>query len=237
MGFGWLFIGYFVATLMSINSFGFLFWLIGYGIVFMAAKKLSAYHKDFRYLCMGSLLMLLVSAIVGFSQVTTFLYEQMILDTRIISKTLDTVLSFVKMGAELLFHVSLLWPIRAIAKETEVEKISVSAVRNFIFMMIYYVLYTIATLPFAALKGFAAAFMMPIILLYLVCLILNAVLIGSCYARICDPADLEMEQKPSRFAFVNRMREEAAARRLKKDAEFAEREREKKERKKEKKRK
>ena len=226
-----------MATLMSINRFGFLFWLIGYAMVLFAAKKLLAYHKDFRYLCWGSILMLLISAVLTFSQVTTFLYDQMLMDTRIVSESMDTILSFIKMACELVFHISLFWSIRAIAKETEVEKISIAAIRNFIFMIVYYVLYILATLPFSFLKGFFAAFMGPIVLLYLVCLILNAILIGSCYARICDPSDLEMEQKPSRFAFVNRMRAESEERRLKKEAEFARRAQEKQERKKERKKK
>ena len=30
----------------------------------------------------------------------------------------------------------------------------------------------------------------------------------SCYAKICDPGDVEMKQKPSRFSFINQKREE-----------------------------
>ena len=42
--------------------------------------------------------------------------------------------------------------------------------------------------------------------LYFICSVLNLMLFASCYARICDEEDAEMAQKPSRFAFVNRMR-------------------------------
>lgn len=221
MGFGWLFIGYFIATLMSINTFGVWFRLIGYAIVLVAAKKLSDYHKDFRYLCLGSILMLVVSAVSAASSVTTFLYDQMLMETKIFSQAFDQIWGYVDMAAVFAFHISLFYPIRAIAKETEVEKISVATVRNFIFLSVYYVLYILCSLPFAFLKGFSASFIGPIILLYLACLILNAIMIGSCYAWICDPSDLEMEQKPSRFAFVNRMRAEAAERKRKKDEAYA----------------
>ena len=234
MGFGWLFIGYFVATLMSVNSFGFLFWLVGYAIVLFAAKKLMAYHADFRYLYFGSILMLLLSAVLATSSVTTFLYDQLLLDERIFSTEADTVLSFVKMTCDLLFHISLFVPIYAIAKETEVEKISIAAVRNAIFWVVFNVLYLITSLPIEALAGFSAAFRGVSVLGYIICWILNAIMIGSCYARICDPSDLDMAPKPSRFAFVNRMRAEAEERQAQRAAQRAERMREKLERKKEK---
>ena len=234
MGFGWLFIGYFVATLMSVNSFGFLFWLVGYAVVLFAAKKLMAYCADFRYLYLGSILMLILSAVLAASTVTTFLYDQLILDTRIFSTEADTVLSFVKMACDLLFHISLFVPIYAIAKETEVEKISIAAVRNAIFWVVFNVLYLLTSLPIEAMAAFSASFRGVSVLGYMICWILNAIMIGSCYARICDPADLEMTPKPSRFAFVNRMRAEAEERQAQRAVQRAERMREKIERKKEK---
>ena len=235
MGFGWLFIGYFMATLMSINSFGFLFWLVGYAIVLIAARKLMAYHTDFRYLCWGSMLMLLVCTVSTASAVTTFLYDQMILDTRIFSECVDVVIGIVKMVCDLVFHMSLFLPIRAIAKETEVEKISIATVRNAIFLIVFELLYIVTSLPIPALASFSASFRAVSVLGYVICLILNVILIGSCYARICDPSDLDMTPKPSRFAFVNRMRAESEERRAKKEAEFAARARERQERKREKK--
>ena len=39
-------------------------------------------------------------------------------------------------------------------------------------------------------------------------MILNLILIGQCYANICDEKDLEMKRKKSRFAWVNRFYEE-----------------------------
>ena len=45
-------------------------------------------------------------------------------------------------------------------------------------------------------------------IVYFVWIILNFMLIFSCYVKICDESDVEMERKPSRFAFVNRFRTE-----------------------------
>ena len=136
------------------------------------------------------------------------------------------------MIGSLIFHATLCWAIRAIAKETAVEKISFAAVRNFIFFAAYNLLYAIAKLPFGFTAEYAKIMSIPVLLLYFACLILNLIMIFSCYMRICDVADVDMERNPSRFAFVNRMREESEARRAQKQAMYEERARERKEKRK-----
>ena len=49
-------------------------------------------------------------------------------------------------------------------------------------------------------------------LLYFAWIILDLVLIFKCYAKICDEDDVDMPLKKSRFAFVNKFREETARR-------------------------
>ena len=66
---------------------------------------------------------------------------------------------------------------------------------------------------------FGKYFAAPALLLYFAWIILNLILIYSCYARICDENDVDMEVKPSRFAFVNRMRQKSEERRLRLEAE------------------
>ena len=46
------------------------------------------------------------------------------------------------------------------------------------------------------------------LILSLATAILNSIMLFSCYGKICDENDVDMPQKPSRFAFVNRMRAE-----------------------------
>ena len=43
MGFGLLFVGYFIAFLMSVNNYGFAFEIVGYAIMLSAVGKLSEY--------------------------------------------------------------------------------------------------------------------------------------------------------------------------------------------------
>ena len=212
MGFGLLFIGYFVATLMSVNMFGSVFRLLGYGIVLFAAGKLNKYNRTFRYLEITSLLMIVLSSILAVNDVWSFMYNELLVSSYPFGESFRTTVGYVEMVAALVFNASMLYSIRCIAIETEVEKIAVNSVRNFVFVCIYYVLYFIAILPFEFTKEYTKYFSGPVLILYFVWIIFNLVLIYSCYARICDESDVDMEQKPSRFAFVNKMRAESEER-------------------------
>jgi hypothetical protein len=123
------------------------------------------------------------------------------------------------MSVTFIFNGAMLYAIRAIAIDTDVPRISVSAVRNFVFVCIYYILNLLPYLPFKIFDDFGKYFAAPALLLYFAWIILNLILIYSCYARICDENDVDMEVKPSRFAFVNRMRQKSEERRLRLEAE------------------
>lgn len=215
MGFGLLFIGYCIATLMSVHIYGAYVSLVGYGIVFIASTKLSKYNNSFRLLEVGAILMVVVYALISASGIGSFLYEEMLVPKRIFSDSFDNIMGKVEMAVSFLFVTAMLWSIRAIAKETEVPKIVYNSARNFTFLVIYYVLFLISYLPFEFTKDYIAAFGGFVTVLNFVIIALNLVLIFSCYARICDENDVDMPQKPSRFAFVNKFRAESERRKEK----------------------
>ena len=215
MGFGLLFIGYFVATLMSFHMFGAFVSVVGYGIIIGASLKLSKYNNFFRLLSVGAAAMMAVYAIIAVSDIGDFLYSEMLISKNIFTDTFDSVLEYVDIAANFFFVVALLFSIRSIAKETEVFKLVYNSTRNLTFWCVYYVLILIGRLPFPFTEDYIAAFGPFSIALYFVCIVLNLVLIFSCYARICDENDVDMAQKPSRFKFVNRFREESEKRREK----------------------
>ena len=61
-------------------------------------------------------------------------------------------------------------------------------------------------MPFEWIKIYRSVFVAALLIIELLCWILNLYMIFSCYAKICDSDDIEMKQKPSRFAFVNEKR-------------------------------
>ena len=212
MGFGLLFIGYFMTYLMSVSYAGYLIRLVGYALMLYAFTKLCAYNRTFKLPLYSVLPLLGVTGVGCFIEIGEFLYKFLIIDSFTVTEGFKYTLGAVDDVLVFIFHVCLLYAIRAIAKETEVEKLSYAAVRNFVFMCVYQVLSSIALLPFSFVEGYKRYFSMPIILLYFALIILNLVLIFRCYANICDESDIDMPLKKSRFEFVNKIREETARR-------------------------
>lgn len=234
MGFGLLFIGYFVATLMSINMIGPFIRVIGYGIVCIATAKLSNYNRYFRLVQIASVIMILVSLLLSVSTVTDFLYNELLISKNIFDSLYKAVIGHVESVLSFLFGTVMLYAIRSIAVETEDSKIAINSIRNFVFMCIYMALYIVTCLPFTYTNYFG----IPTLLAQFTYIILNLILLFMCYTRICDESDVDMKRKPSRFAFINKMRAELDKREqqaLESQAQYNEEKRRKKEARKKKK--
>ncbi len=205
MGFGLLFIGYFMATLMTINKAGFIARLVGYALVIIASRKLSRYNRSFVLLICSSILMLAVSVMLAISDVSKLLYDALLISVQPFGETYVLACAYAEMIMFFLFNATLLYALRAISIETGVLRNAAAALRNLIFVCSYFVLYVLSRLP----VSFAKYLSLTAVMIYFFFIVLNLILIFSCYARICDECDVDMERKPSRFAFVNKMREES----------------------------
>ena len=75
MGFGLLLVGYFTATIMSLNTLGGVFSFVGFLMMLIAAKKLMEYDRNFILLLVSSVIMLTLSALVALGDVSAFLYK------------------------------------------------------------------------------------------------------------------------------------------------------------------
>lgn len=212
MGFGLLFIGYFMTHLMSVFSLGCLVRFAGYLLMMYAFVRLSKYNVSFRFPFYAGFLMLGVTAADCYAKIGKLLYDSLIINAFSLPEEFAQTVASADDLLSFLFHICLLYAIYDIARETEVEKIRVASVRNFVFICIYAFLIVISELPFAFVENYKRYFSMPIILLYFTIIILNLVLIFTSYANICDEGDVDMPLKKSRFEFVNRFREETARR-------------------------
>jgi len=115
MGFGLLFVGYFCATLMSINVAGAFIRILGYGIAFIALRKLNKYNRSFEMLSWMSLLMLFVAVLLAASDVSTFLYEGLIIDNNFLGETYRAFVGYVEMALSFAFNAVMLYSIKSIA--------------------------------------------------------------------------------------------------------------------------
>ncbi len=208
MGFGWLFVGYFFVTFLTLNKIGSLIRFVGYLLILMSAWRLRKYNRAFDWMGWGAVGMVIISAVLACTDISDYLYKSLLTNQLLIPATVQTAVGYIEPVVSFLFLFGMLWAIRRIAKETEVEKIAANAIRNFVFVCFYYAVYWIGLLPFSGIQAARGELAFVALILMLVYMVLNLLLIFSCYARICDEEDVEMKQKPSRFAFVNRFREE-----------------------------
>ena len=214
MGFGLLLIGYFTATLMSFNIFGSFFKLVGFLISAKGIKKLSAYNDRFGILLYSCAAMIAISALCAVCDLSDFLYTNLFTLERIVPENVANIFTYVKYALEFVFSLLLCSSVASIAKETGAPKIVYIAVRNLVIYCVYFVLQVICWIPAEAVRAFLSATALPawVLILNLLIVILNVLMLFSCYTKICDEGDEDMPQKPSRFEFVNKMREERAQR-------------------------
>ncbi len=210
MGFGIMFLGYFLGFIMPLGSPAILR-LLGCAIIGIAAYKLRDYCKRFNILLLGCVLVGVFYG--GFTILDILAY----LNIFHISETVTSTLMYVGIFLTFVFNVSMLIPIREISKETQTEKLVFGATRNIVFHVIFVLLIFITLLPYDVAKNMLVL----AIITYFVIWVFDLVLVFRCYAQICDENDLDMAQKPSRFAFVNKFREESERRRQEVAAERA----------------
>ena len=221
MGFGLLFIGYFIAFLMSFHRYGFLCRIIGYYLIFSSAQKLSEYKRGIAQ----TVIPLLVMTLCGIYDAGALVSESFF--STPFPQALTYSVDLIELALGFLFHVYLLKGIIGLGEDTELPKVSSFARWNLVSVTSHLILNVILTVSqlcislFPAfggetLQALTSTLVRVTLLVGILYPILMLVLIHSCYAQICAPEDLEMKPKPSRFSFINKSREMSA----KKDEEM-----------------
>ena len=205
MGFGLLFIGYFMTVLNipMLGIFGTLIRIVGCTVMLYSFVKLRKYSEGFGLSVVGAGLMLLMSAVLLFVNVHDLLFNSLIIQDKIVTDFGKTVIGYTEQGITFLFTSALLWGFFSIGRETEDRKIVVGAIRNFIFEIIYVLLYLASFLPFSGIQSAKSEFAVITWILYFICIGFNLFLIFSAYAQICDEDDVEMDKRTASIPFLN----------------------------------
>ena len=204
MGFGTLFAFYIVSFILSFNPYGSFFRLVGYLGMLMGLWELQQYQKSFLYAVYTTPAMVVVAAY----QVCVSLDSSLGIPMSFVSDKLTQIMDYAGAAAILLFHAALFYAIWCIAREIGLPTIMQSTVRDAILMGLYYAMYLIAALPFAWVATYRQYAAVIVVLFPLVWGIVNAMLIYSCYKNICKEGDEEVPIRVSKFAFVNKIRQE-----------------------------
>lgn len=207
MGFGLLFIGYFIAFFMSVNNYGFAFEIVGYAIILSAVGKLSEYKHSLARSSVPLLIMALCSAYDGFR----YLNQLLSFDLALFRDDVAFTVSLISAAAVLLFHGMLLISIRQIAIDADEPAIARKSFPAIGAAAISFLLeFSLALVGNLFAEQFGTTLNVWALVATLVRILYPLAVLAffySCYARICAPEDVEMERKPSRFAFINRWRE------------------------------
>lgn len=210
MGFGLLLIGYLITYVLKmtadgIDAGGFAL-LLGYGLMMYGLWKLNRFHPSFafaKWLCVPLLLLSAVEAaqnVAGWFSVSLPWYGE----------TLSTVLSWAQFLGLMIFHATLLYAIRMLAKEVGLPAISIAAVRNSIFVALYALLYLASYLPFST-ETVQKYLAVPCILTLILFVALNLWLFLSCAKNICAEGEEEPEPKRYKLGFLNKINDKLLA--------------------------
>ena len=202
MGFGTLFIGYFL--LLNIAYPGFTDAIAGI-VMLYGIYKLSEINKNFR----RSAIAVLCFTIFGIFELGYNAYETFFTVSQT-SPTLVSVISMVRYILVALLSVFTFLGMRDVANEVGLRTLSIKCERVFYMTVtIYSISIILEALALSGLLTFSILTAVGVITL--VCnvalTILALVCIYSCYMRICMPGqDKEKPEKESRFGFVNAFR-------------------------------
>lgn len=199
MGFGTLFIGYFLLLNVTYYSFTDLVCAL---VMALGLTKLSGVNSYFRYASFASL---------GFAAVG--LVEFIAEIVRMLIPSLGVSLWFmpiIRSAVLLALTLLILSGIREVAKEVDLPALSYRAKRMMPAAAVIYLAAVILDTPslFADVQPITVAAIFAIILLSTLFLIIyNLITIYTAYMKICMPEDLVRGEKKSKFGFVNKFRE------------------------------
>lgn len=204
MGFGILFLAYFMAFFVPLSYLH----VIGYALVAWALLKLRDYRPAFIRAVWwliplgGCCLYHVARGIVNLLPSLGVAAPEL----PFLGTTVTAVVTLVEYALILCFHWALLRQLRGFAAELELPAIAKRADWGLWLVSIQCSCYIVAMVlelagyPLQMFSAIAA-------LLQFVWVVFNLFNLFTCYMYICPEGDEQMERKPSRFAFVNQMRE------------------------------
>lgn len=180
MGTGWLLVGYFFANMMPIYSpLGFAK-IVGYPMMLMGLFQLRAYHPWFRICYYLGYLSLPFAVFYTYQSLASFG-----LAVPMPAQTIAAVTEWVYFAFCILFELAILYAIAKFSRELAHERTVTPAYRNMIFVALFAVLYTVASIPPIANSMAGKYLALPTVFLRIAYLFLDMWLIFLCYRYIC----------------------------------------------------
>ena len=204
MGFGLLLVGYTFAFVARVGLGEYIFagMLLGGFLMYLGLSELKKYSPVCIYAQITSILLFFLSVFGA----VIWADSAFMLDLGIGTATNKLIYEWLKFILGLLFNVSLLLGIIDVSDRVDYPETRMKAMRNLIFVGVFNVCQLIMLFPIPFIESDKGFFNTLLLILQLIYSIVNAFLLFKCYAMICPAGQEDMPRKPSKFAFVNKMR-------------------------------
>ena len=202
MGFGVLFIGYFISTVAAF-AFPDIAGFSGYAIMVIALMSLAEYDSKFGFALIPAIPVVLIHLILTVGVFADYFVFPEPGFVGVVARYSDYILGALKF----VFHFVLCYAVKSIAEDTGAVKLCFPAVRN---IFIYGACYSVDLASSFFTTG--AGYLVPIAAIgYILSIILNHIMIFSAYMNICDENDVDMEIKKTNIKWYDKLVEKKAA--------------------------
>lgn len=199
MGFGYLLVGYILAFVFSLGSVYFFQDILGALVMLVGLSQLAQHGTNFLRAMWVDIAYLLIS----FGRAML-----MMLDIMKAESVWATVFGLLIPAVSLVLQFFLFAGIYYLAQQVELEKEAQKAKGTLVRIFSYYILHIIAYLVTPFLGNAAGNITGLLVTVYgLVVLIMNVVLLHSCYCRICLKGQENGERTLSRYEWLNKLNE------------------------------
>ena len=204
MGFGLLLVGYTFAFVARVGLGDYIFagMLLGSFLMYLGLSELRKYSPGCIYSQILSILIFFLSVFGAL----IWLDSAFFLELGIGNASNKLIYEWLKFILGLLFNVALLFGIIDVSNRVDFSETRVKAMRNLVFVGVFNLFQLLMLFPIPFILEDKAFFNTLLLILQLIYSIMNAFLLFNCYAMICPAGQEDMPRKPSRFAFVNKMR-------------------------------
>ena len=199
MGFGFTFVGYFIAYLVSMAFPPVK--LLGYALLIWGCIKLSEYNTRFR----NAVLPLGFLSLMGVYSLMETIYGALGISSTFFEANAVNIAANISEAIDVAFHACLLIAVCSIAKETGLDKMAYKSMRNLLIVIASEVAYFVAIL--LPIENVASVVSYIAVLLRIIWIVLNVVLMANCYKMICPEGDESMPRRESKIPFVNKFAE------------------------------
>ena len=204
MGFGLILSGYIFAFVARVGLGDYIFagMLLGGFLMYLGFSELKQYSP----VCVYSQILSVLIFFLSVFGALIWMDSAFMLELGIGIESNKLIYEWLKFILGLLFNVSLLYGIIDVSNRVDYPETKVKAMRNLIFVGVFNLFQLLMLFPIPFILNDKAFFNTLLLILQLIYSVLNATLLFKCYAMICPAGQEDMPRKPSRFAFVNKMR-------------------------------